>query len=117
MDTENDPRLIAYCGLYCAACGSYRKKRCPGCKDNKKASWCTVRVCCDERKLLNCAGCGEYANVADCRKLNHIISKVIGFFTNSSRVRSVKKLQELGPDGYARFMSERNLQSIKKNMP
>lgn len=27
---------VAYCGLYCAECRSFKKGSCPGCYDNKK---------------------------------------------------------------------------------
>lgn len=33
-----DPNLVAYCGLYCGACGAYLKERCPGCHSNAKAT-------------------------------------------------------------------------------
>ena len=37
-----DPKLVAYCGLYCGACGAYLRGRCPGCIENYKATWCKV---------------------------------------------------------------------------
>lgn len=114
-ETTNDSGLIACCGLYCGACGAYLRKKCPGCRDNIRATWCGVRKCCGLRHLRSCADCTTHANLYDCTALNNSISKVIGFLTNSSRVRSVKRLKELGPEGYARFMSEQGLKGVKKN--
>ena len=54
-DIAADPKLIAYCGLYCGACGRYRKDSCPGCQQNQKASWCKVRTCCMDGNLQSCA--------------------------------------------------------------
>jgi len=34
----SNAELVAYCGLYCGACGAYLKGRCPGCHENKKAT-------------------------------------------------------------------------------
>jgi hypothetical protein len=40
-----DAGLVGYCALYCGACGSYLKDRCPGCHENQRATWCKVREC------------------------------------------------------------------------
>jgi hypothetical protein len=114
---QGDPQRIGCCGLYCAACSAYRRKKCPGCKANDSATWCGVRKCCGDRALISCATCNAFEDFHDCGKLNNLISKVIGFVSSSSRVRSVKKLKELGPEEYARFMSAQGLKCIKKNMP
>lgn len=41
---------VAYCGLYCGACKSHRKGKCPGCRENSKATWCEIRKCCQEHE-------------------------------------------------------------------
>ena len=48
----SDPKLVAFCGLYCGACKAYLKERCPGCHDNEKATWCKVRTCCLENGIF-----------------------------------------------------------------
>lgn len=63
---ENDPQLIAMCGLYCGACNSYLKGKCEGCVSNEKATWCNVRLCCIENKYKSWADCTQFENVADC---------------------------------------------------
>ena len=54
---EPKAELVARCGLYCGACGSYLKGRCPGCRENVKATWCKVRACCGEHSYASCADC------------------------------------------------------------
>ena len=56
----SDPKLVAFCGLYCGACRAYLKDRCPGCHDHEKASWCKVRICCLEAGYSSCADCTEF---------------------------------------------------------
>lgn len=31
---------IAACGLYCGACRKYLNDKCPGCRQNDRATWC-----------------------------------------------------------------------------
>ena len=109
-----DVKLIACCGLYCASCKSYIKGKCGGCMKNEKAGWCGVRKCCIIKNIENCGECNDFKDLNDCKKLNNIISKTIGFFLNSSRVKSVQKIKEIGNKAYAEFMSSNNLQSVKK---
>ena len=61
-----DTGLIAYCGLYCGACGRYRKDRCPGCHENEKAAWCRVRTCCRESEAFVLCGMYCFADPKDC---------------------------------------------------
>ncbi len=114
MADQNIVQLVAYCGLYCGACGAYKKKKCPGCAANEKASWCKVRKCCIEKKIKSCADCADMADKASCGKLNNFISKTIGLFTRSDRPGCIRKIVELGYDHYAEFMDKNNLQSVKR---
>ena len=56
----SDHGLVAYCGLYCGACGRYLKDKCPGCHENQKAGWCKVRVCCVDNHYASCADCEQF---------------------------------------------------------
>jgi hypothetical protein len=115
MPVQNSVGLIAYCGLYCGACGSYIKGKCPGCAQNTKASWCKVRQCCIDNKYSSCADCAGFEDKLACGKLNNFVSRLIGFFTGSDRIKCIKMISELGPKAYAEFMSSNGFQSITKH--
>ena len=108
-----DKNLIAYCGLYCGSCGSYMKGKCPGCKENVKATWCKTRQCCMENKLQSCADCTTI-ELMDCRKYNNFISKAFGYIFNSDRAACIAKIKEIGYDGFAIEMASNKRQTIKR---
>lgn len=108
-----DTELIAACGLYCAACGSYTKGKCPGCKDNVKASWCKIRQCIRENNFQSCADC-NIIGLADCRKYNNFMSKAIGYILNSDRGACIERIREIGYDDFAIEMSASRTQTIKR---
>ena len=105
---------MAACGLYCGACGAYKKGKCPGCHDNEKASWCKIRSCCIERGYVSCAECTEFADLKKCGKFNNLPGKIIGFFTGSDRFACIARIREAGAQEYADEMEARGLQSLKK---
>jgi hypothetical protein len=109
--------LVACCGLYCGACGSYRRGRCPGCRGNVKATWCKVRTCCLERSYASCADCVEHQDPARCGRFDNWIARAIGFVLNSDRRACVLKIRELGPAGFADFMAQRGRQSLPRRGP
>ena len=108
-----DRNLIAFCGLYCGACRSYANGKCPGCRDNVKASWCKVRQCCMEHKFQSCADCTSI-ELMDCRKYNNFISKVFGIVFNSDRSACIARIRELGYDDFAVEMAHTKTQTIKR---
>ena len=109
-----DPALVANCGLYCGACKRYLREKCPGCKENEKASWCSVRSCCKEHRYASCAECREFADPMDCGKFNNFMSKIFGFLFRSDRAVCIGQIRELGIEGHAARMSELKLQSLKR---
>ncbi len=109
-----DKNLVAYCGLYCGECGSYKKGKCPGCHGNEKAAWCTVRKCCIEGGRLSCADCRIFTSATDCKKFNNIFSKIFGFIFGSDRQASISMIKEKGYEGYAEEMARRGAHSLKK---
>ena len=111
-----DRNLVAYCGLYCGACGSYLKGRCPGCHENVKAKWCRIRTCCGEHAFASCADCKEFTDPNDCAKFNNLIAKVFGLVFNSNRQACVLKIRELGLDGYATLMAQKKRQSLPRRV-
>lgn len=105
--------LIAYCGLYCGACGAYLKGKCPGCKDNVKATWCKVRTCCIDNKYLSCADCKDI-DLMSCKKYNNFISKMMGVILNSDRGACIKRIRVTGYENFASEMAKEGKQTIKR---
>jgi hypothetical protein len=113
-DVVADPDLVARCGLYCGACGAYRKGRCPGCARATNRSWCKVRTCCGERSLASCAECADHADPAGCPKFDNVVARLFGLVMNSDRRAAVLKLRALGRDAFAAYMAGRGWQSIPR---
>jgi hypothetical protein len=109
-----DTSLVAFCGLYCGACGSYLKGKCPGCTMNAKAGWCKVRVCCIGNQYSSCADCKQLPEILDCGKFNNIISKLFALFFRSDRPACVRAIKEKGREAYARDMAEKKIMTIKR---
>ena len=109
-----DSALVAYCGLYCGACRSYLKGRCPGCHDNHKASWCKVRSCCREHTFASCADCTDYPDPQQCRKYNNFISRLIGLVLRSDRAACIRQINEAGLQGHADIMAAQGKHTIRK---
>jgi hypothetical protein len=110
----SDPNLVAYCGLYCGACGSYLKGRCPGCHENVKAKWCKVRSCCIEHKFVTCADCTEFADPRACKDFNNFMSKLFGLVLRSDRAACVEQIRKLGVQGHADEMRKARRQTIRR---
>ncbi len=113
-EIANNPKQIAYCGLYCAACKRFTNGKCTGCQKNEKAAWCKIRTCNMEHGYASCADCKEFTNPKECSKYNNIFARVIGFVTKSDRPACIAMIREKGYEGFASFMSEKGWQSIKK---
>ncbi|HTY13944.1 MAG TPA: DUF3795 domain-containing protein [Candidatus Omnitrophota bacterium] len=109
-----DKELIAFCGLYCGACGSYLKGKCPGCKKNEKAGWCQIRVCCFNNKYNSCADCAIMVEPNNCKKFNNLFSKLFALIFKSDRRACIKMIKEQGRDKYAAYMAKEKKQTIKK---
>ena len=113
-EVQSNPDLVAYCGLYCGACGSYLKDKCPGCHDNEKASWCKIRVCCMDNEYLTCADCNDFESPSDCRKFNNWLSKIFSLIFRSDRAACIQQIKDIGIQGHTDKMTEQKRQSIKK---
>jgi hypothetical protein len=109
-----DPKLIAACGLYCGACKKYLAGSCPGCAGNDKATWCNVRTCTREHGWASCAECTEHADPATCKTHDNVIARLFGLVFDSNRRACVLELRARGPEGFARFMTERKRQSLPR---
>jgi len=109
-----DSKLVAYCGLYCGACKRYLKESCLGCAHNEKAAWCKIRSCCIENSLSSCADCKDFDDVRNCTKYNSFLARVFAIIFRSNRPACVDRIKELGMDGYAKEMAEKEIQTIKR---
>ncbi len=110
-----DPKLIAYCGLYCGACKKYLNGKCPGCRENDKASWCKVRACCIENNYSTCAECHLTNGVADCQEFNNFIAKLFGLVFRSDRQACIRLIQEKGLEQYAAEMARNQIMTIRRS--
>ena len=109
-----DTSLIAYCGLYCGACGKYLKEKCPGCHDNVKAGWCGVRTCCMEHGYASCSDCTLVEDITVCGKLNNFISKLFGLLFRSDRLACLAAIRVRGYEDFARTMAEKKIMTFRK---
>ena len=111
-EIAKDKDLIAYCGLYCAACRSYLNDRCPGCLKNDKNKWCQIRVCCLQNKYSSCAECKTYSDVMGCKKFNNIISKLFALIFKSNRCACINYIKAHGCEAYAEKMTADKKQTM-----
>ena len=109
-----DPKLVAFCGLYCGACGKHLKGKCGGCASNEKATWCKIRTCCIENSYTSCAGCDQFDDVADCQKFNNFMAKLFGFIFRSDRKACIYRIKAIGIEQYAEEMAQKRAPSIKR---
>ena len=109
-----DENLVAYCGLYCGACGAYRKGKCPGCRENAKASWCKVRSCCAENRQGSCGECGKFSDARECGNVNNFVSKIFSLIFRSDRPAGIRFIREKGRRAFAEEMASRGTQAVKK---
>jgi hypothetical protein len=114
METiKNDPKLVAYCGLYCGACKKYTLNRCPGCHDNIRATWCGVRQCCIDNSYSSCADC-TIMPLEKCKKYNNVISKIVGFIFKSNRAACIERIKHIGLVSFASEMADKKMPTIKR---
>lgn len=111
---QAQPELVACCGLYCGACRKQLKGQCPGCRDNAKATWCTVRSCCLEKGIRTCAECADFADPQACSKYNNFMARLFGFVFRSDRAACIAQIKLLGLEGHAQRMAEAGRQSIRR---
>jgi hypothetical protein len=110
-----DPALVACCGLYCGACGSFLKEKCEGCQKSGKNSWCQVKKCANKKGISTCAQCLEYPNPSDCKKFNNFISKIFGFILKSDRPACLREIRASNLQAYAEKMAGLKQHSIRRS--
>lgn len=106
--------MVSACGLYCGACHKFKKGRCPGCRDNHKASWCKIRPCAASKGISTCADCPEVADVMACKKFNTLVSRFFALVFRSDRQASLALISDIGPEAYGRMMAAEGKVVIKR---
>ncbi|HRY30294.1 MAG TPA: DUF3795 domain-containing protein [Elusimicrobiota bacterium] len=114
MEIAADANRVAFCGLYCGACGRYLKGACPGCQQNAKAAWCAVRTCCLESHFSTCVDCKTYTEPNDCKKFNNFVSKIVGFVLRSDRRACLQQIREKGLAAHAADRTAAKQPSIRR---
>lgn len=109
---EVDSELVARCGLYCGACRKYLSDKCPGCRLNKKASWCKIRSCSASRGYHSCADCTM--DVKQCKTFSNLIGQVFGLIFDSDRNACIARIREIGKEDYAEEMAREHRKTLKK---
>lgn len=109
-----DENLVAYCGLYCGVCKSYTTGKCKGCRGNTKSdSWCKVKSCCRTNTYNTCAECTSCTNSTECKKLNNFVSKIFSILFRSNRNACIRRIKEIGRQGYAEEMEKKRQMTVK----
>ena len=109
---NSDINNIAACGLYCGACRKFLADKCPGCRQNEKATWCKIRSCCMENKFNTCAECHQ--DVENCKIFSNWIGKIFSFLFNSDRLSCIRFIKERGEGAFAEEMTKRKCQTIRR---
>lgn len=104
---------VAVCGLYCGACRTFEKQKCPGCLKNEKATWCKIRQCCIENQYASCADCKLIAFEA-CKKFNNMIGKIFSILFKSDRQACIRKIKTGGYEAFVEEMHKNKQQSIHR---
>ena len=107
-----DTRLIAACGMYCGGCQSYINEKCPGCHARGKTLLCQVRGCCRDRGIHSCGDCSEFGDPSDCGTLDNLFTRITNRVRNTDRIECVRKIQDVGPESYAKFMAWKGKRAI-----
>ncbi|MBQ8456384.1 MAG: DUF3795 domain-containing protein [Prevotella sp.] len=113
LPTVSNMELIAACGLYCGSCRKYRKGKCPGCRANEKATWCSIRKCCHAKGFSTCANC-PIKDINTCKTFNNLFTRILGILFNSDRAACIRFIRRNGPERYANRMSVTEQMTIRR---
>lgn len=124
MNKETIPdAAVAYCGLYCGACGIFkdtREGRLEGLEKeyNIPAGYLGCTGCRTDRNNLCCANCSikrccEYQNISSCSECKEFPCTVLKAFDrdqyphHSGAIASLQKLRAYGPEKWLEMQHKR----------
>lgn len=115
--TDNE-QFIAYCGLYCKYCLSFKSGKCDGCRSHSAKSsvlykQCKVKPCCIENQFFTCADCTISSSVKNCKKYNPLLLRIASWIESSDRSKAIQMIQEKGQAEFTAFMESKNWVSYK----
>lgn len=99
-----EAKEIAPCGINCAVCGRYRRKRngCDGCRERaeRKSVICSMKNCQNEARAdaSTCAGCGKLP----CRRVRDFDKRYLR--VTAGYVSVVENLRRIEADGMDAFL-------------
>jgi hypothetical protein len=94
---------VAACGLFCSNCRKLKRGKCQGCQIAPAFACCPVRLCCEQRKILTCAQCSEFAaprSFRECPKVYSFVARMISLVTRSDRPAALALLRDQGLEAY-----------------
>ncbi len=101
MSEESKEFVLACCGLVCTECGAYRKSKCGGCHSDKPMNFgCKVKPCVQEKNCTTCAGCVDFEDLKDCKKLNNFISRIFGLVFRTDRIGNLDRIKDIGAEKF-----------------
>lgn len=101
MNKDRADVIVAYCGLVCSKCGAFKKAKCKGCYGGKPMfPNCPIRKCNLDHHYVTCADCTEFQELADCKKLNNLISKCFDLVFHGNRIANLNTIREVGLDKF-----------------
>ena len=114
----NNEQMIAYCGIYCKECPTFKSGKCEGCRgDSAKCAVlykkCKVRPCCIENGFFTCADCTIYASTKECKKYNPMLLKIAAWVESSDRSKGIEMIRAKGQAEFAAFMEDKNWVIVK----
>lgn len=91
-----DFKLLAFCGLYCGGCGSYKENFSVGCKgcriEPNLVSDCPTIPCAQRKGLLHCGECPEFP----CEMMTSFYSD--GIKHHALALKNIRRIQEIGAE-------------------
>ena len=97
MNENEKDVIVAHCGLVCSECGAFKKSKCKGCHGGKPMFRnCPIKKCNLDHQRTTCADCTEVQELADCGKLNNLISKFFAMVFHTNRIENLNTIRKVG---------------------